>query len=53
VNGFPYTSSTNWCGKFQLKMAADLDTTAKALAEAVLAGDMTAARALADRIKEC
>lgn len=53
TDGFPYTNTTLWCGEFQLVGGADQDTTARALAEAVLDGDTTAAKALADRIKEC
>lgn len=46
------TVAHKWCGDWKLAEDASLDTTAKALAETVLAGDMTAARALADKVRE-
>jgi len=49
---WPRTLNTEWCGEWQAKPDGTLDGTAKALALTVLAGDLTAARPLADRVCE-
>jgi len=49
---FPRTLDTDVCGQWKPDAPVTLDDAAKALAEAVLLGDLTAARALADRVSE-
>lgn len=48
---FPLTDDT-WCGRWQADKPDTFDAAAQAVARAVLAGDLTAARALADRLGE-
>lgn len=47
---WPQVHGTDWCGAWEAAEPVDWDSTAAALARAVLAGDRTAALALADRL---
>lgn len=49
---FPWVTEYMRCGKWTPAAVTGIDDTAKQLAEFVLLGDMTAARALADRVNE-
>lgn len=46
------TMDFTWCGEWKPKRAPNIDDTAASLAESTLLGDMTAARALADKVQE-
>lgn len=52
ANGFPGTLTNQWCGEHQLANPETVDEAAVQVARLVLLGDLTAARALVDRIKE-
>lgn len=47
---FPVTALYDWCGEWASSDPAAFDQAASAMARATLAGDLTAARALADRL---
>jgi hypothetical protein len=52
VSRFPRVFDTTWCGEWSPAAPQTLDEGATTLARLVLLGDLTAARALADRLRE-
>ena len=49
---WPDVGPDHWCGEWQAEIPTGRDEALVAMARQVLAGDMTAARVLADRIME-
>jgi hypothetical protein len=49
---WPETGSEVWCGEWQAETPDTIELTVVSLARQTLAGDLTAARALADRVIE-
>ncbi len=52
TTAYPETSKGGWCGEFASDNPETLTEGAATMARAVLLGDLTAARALADYLKE-
>lgn len=52
MSGLPDTTADAWCGEWSAANPETMDDAGATLARLALAGDLTAARALADKLRE-